>query len=699
MTGSVSGNVLRAAAAAAAIICLVPAESRACGPYFQPSYSEKSPYPTVFRRKAAVRRLVAALGDLIPKVPEIPDGLPWKEALEKDLAAAVELRLPKLSPAAKEKLIRNYADHVSSRRKKPGEVMKDLPELPEALAEFRLYRAGVAEMTPGGKVIPPSWQKLLALPPRDRRFRTVWVYFMLGNYLRHDCSRYYARCRAAARAGFADTHGLVRASYRNEFFFARDPVRKIRVALEAQRNRPDMELLAEDFPCIAPRDDAECVRMMADPLCREVLAIFGCDRESFFREGSKYKFRNADIPAYRAYQAGDVKKAEAFLKLRVCDTLLSTYVEAKIARHRGDTALAAKKLRQWLKFVEKIDPCDRADIIEVKHGDDPYDMLPSHPLKEDVYGLLGNVLVLRRDFAEAAACFYRAGQVESDFSYVAERLMTLNELAGFAETVAGDAASENQRLREAAQTVRHMTARRAFREGRFDLARKYLPGQYRGALEQYLGFLRSADRFAPGDERALCLYNAAKIMRLQGMELCGTEGPPDQFRYFGNYWILADFENCTACRYDLREDVWTVLCPEHKRLYEDLTVKLPGTRYLPAPRNQRFHYRYRAAELAKRAGDCARDEDLRALINLFAGECLRIRAPRKADLFYKRLVKNSPHNAVAKIADRLRWFPECPALKGEINSLKPCASVAVAKDVMRKAAAELAPPAAGAKKR
>ena len=107
------------------------------------------------------------------------------------------------------------------------------------------------------------------------------------------------------------------------------------------------------------------------------------------------------------------------------------------------------------------------------------------------------------------------------------------------------------------------------------------------------------------------------------------------------------------------------------------------------PRNRRFHYRYRAAELAEKAAEWAQDDDLRALANLFGGECLRRRTPRKANVFYKRLVKDSPYTGIAKIADRLRWFPDCPALKEEMNTLKPHGSVAEVKQLMRKAVEEL----------
>lgn len=679
----------------------VPTESPACAPYFQPYYMQgKSPYPTVFRRKAAVRRLIAELRDLIPARPEIPDGVPMEAAVSQDFKAAVNQHLPRLSPEEKEKLVNDYLLFWQESRKKENMSMDSFPKLPEELLEFTLYHAGVAEMKADGREIPPSWKKLLKLPRRSRYFRTVWVCFMLGNYLKQDCGRYYQACRAAARAGFADTPGLLKASYKNEFRFTADPVRKIHLALEAQRNCPDLELLAEAYHSVNPKNDAECVSMLADPLCREVLAVFGCNRQIFQQEVWKYQFRNADILAWRAYEAGEVELAEKYLKLRTRDTLLSTYIEAKIARYHGNNELAIQKLRQWLKFVEKIDPNDRADIVGIKHVSDPWDTEPTYPLQQDIYGLLGSALVLRQDFAEAAMFFYRAGQIEADVMYIAENLMTLSELTSFTDSISGDLNSENQEKRQAAQSIRHMTARRAFREGRFDIARKYLPEQYKGILDQYLAFVQaSKDVSKSFDSLALNLYNAARIMRWYGMELCGTQGAPDDFPA-GNWGISADFEDCPDCKYDPETDRWTNICNKHQddygyevarnnatQGYFSSLRKVPG--FVRVPRNQRFHYRYLAAELASRAGDFAQDEDLRALANLFGGECLHHRTPRKADFFYKRMVRLSPNSPIARIADKLRWFPDCPVLKKELGSAVPYKSLDEVKTSLEKAVTEL----------
>ena len=61
---------------------LLPHETLGCGPFFQPHYiNGRSPYPTKFSEYAAIKRFMADLEDLIPKVPPIPDGISTADAM------------------------------------------------------------------------------------------------------------------------------------------------------------------------------------------------------------------------------------------------------------------------------------------------------------------------------------------------------------------------------------------------------------------------------------------------------------------------------------------------------------------------------------------------------------------------------------------------------------------------------------------
>ena len=237
--------------------------------------------------------------------------------------------------------------------------------------------------------------------------------------------------------------------------------------------------------------------------------------------------------------------------------------------------------------------------------------------------------------------------------------------------------------------IKHLTARRAFREGKFDLAKKYMPEEFKGHLEQYLNYLAVGNNEKLSkDERAIALYNAAKILRYKGMELCGTETAPDNYRYHGNfgYYKIRQSRNCSNCKYDKHLGTWT-FCKEHSDINDAWNPGfLAPKNYMTVPEYQRFHYRYLAAELALKAGELAQDQELRALIHLFGGECLRRTSYREAEIFYKRLVLRSRNTKLGKDADSERWFPyDVVPLRKEIHRIDPLPSLDAVKQLMKEA--------------
>ena len=88
------------------------------------------------------------------------------------------------------------------------------------------------------------------------------------------------------------------------------------------------------------------------------------------------------------------------------------------------------------------------------------------------------------------------------------------------------------------------------------------------------------------------------------------------------------------------------------------------------PDHWRYHYRYRAADIALQAGDLAQNSDLKALLNYSAGTMLANRSPQEADVFYKRLVRQCQGSILAEAADQARWFPQNEVLAKEQKDLK-----------------------------
>ena len=129
---------------------------------------------------------------------------------------------------------------------------------------------------------------------------------------------------------------------------------------------------------------------------------------------------------------------------------------------------------------------------------------------------------------------------------------------------------------------------------------------------------------------------------------------------------------------------WT-LCKTHRLINNTVPGFNAIKDHNTVPAHQRFHYRYLAADLALRAGTLAENEELRALINLFGGECLKMRSPQEADIFYKRLVLDSRSTLLGKLADKQRWFPVIKVLQDEIQSIRPVNSLEDVKNLMQQA--------------
>lgn len=672
----------------------MPQPLEACGPFFQPSYLEDiNCYKLHYSRSEALARLIKLCDDLIPTESKLPKGTTTKKAELLDFASAVKEYLADMPQAEQQKLIDAYTNYMNRYWRRECNI-EAFPELPDELLEFKLYRFGVDEMHKIENVekgVFPSWEKLLQLPPEKRRYRTTWVHYMKGNIFKE--AKHYQECRKAARAGFVDTPGLGRASYSKEYSLPQSTVvQSLYVWAEACKSDPELNFLtSKEFNTrfITSCSDEDYAAMLLDPLGREIIAVFGdYKRKAFIIAAHNYKFRNADVIAFHYYRSGNTEAASQWLKRIEKPTLLSVYLEARIARINGNITLAVAKLHTWLEMVKKADPADNRNIISRYYPN----LGERSPLELDVYGILGNSMVMRRDFVEAAEFFYRAEQMESDIATIAECYLNMDELVKFTEYVSKDAPYNgcgdiNPKV-NIAKTIRHLTARRAFREGRMDIAKKYMPEWCSKDMENYLQYLaKSKDKKYSADERALALYNAAKIMRFKGMELCGTEIDPDNHRYDGNHYAYHWATRCPQCKFDPIMGTWS-FCKKANAggYYKGYPGFNAVKNYLDVPWYQRWHYRYKACAMALEAAEMAEDVELKALIYYFGGEILRRQSPHEADVFYKRLVRNCHATELGKLADVTRWFPvENIILRKEVRSIKPCPTVAEAKKIMQKA--------------
>lgn len=263
---------------------------------------------------------------------------------------------------------------------------------------------------------------------------------------------------------------------------------------------------------------------------------------------------------------------------------------------------------------------------------------------------LSRVCLARDDYAGAlTACL--AGRHWEDAAFVAERVMTTAELIRFVEARPVPSASAMAQslpggwTQEGEVALRTLLARRLAREGRAEQAEIYFAPEQRAQFTDYVRQVRAGfDITRPATERARAFWSAAQSARRHGMELLGTELEPD--------WSITGGSFGGGSAVDLRLQLTLaggVLAPSAAEVERLKAHRGP---------EKRFHYRYRAAELAWWAASLLpNDSDETAEILTTAGGWLKARDPQAAQPFYQALVIRCGNTALGREAARKRWFP------------------------------------------
>ena len=267
--------------------------------------------------------------------------------------------------------------------------------------------------------------------------------------------------------------------------------------------------------------DKDYQKIMQDPIGREFALFFDVESKRFKEQSKNVKFRNMDYLAYHYWMKGQVEKARKSLSCYKNDSLLSLYLGAEIDLYDGKREAAEKKLQQWLEMKKNMSAAKEIRIKFMRsygNGSDN-EIFGTSFWFSDVYGKLGAIMTARKEYKKAAQCFFYAGRKMTDFPAIADIHLSLDDLCDLSDKFLKefpDKIEEEVNLNSPnvfARRVAHLTARRAFREGKYDIARMYLPEEYKRFLDSYLGYLAFAGDPANGaDQRALALYNAAKIM-------------------------------------------------------------------------------------------------------------------------------------------------------------------------------------------
>lgn len=356
------------------------------------------------------------------------------------------------------------------------------------------------------------------------------------------------------------------------------------------------------------------------------------------------KFDGADRLAAGAYNAGQYDLA-AQLAAR-SDTALAAWVRAKLALRAGDQATAASEYAKAAKGF----PLDENWAGQGDYGQ--YAPL-QRPLCR-VQTERGILALARADYVEAMARMYAgASEYWPDAAYVAERVLTVDELKKFVDANAPAVArapakhGDDPTPATPGEQLRGLLARRLVRVGRVAEAIPYFADPAVRKQAQALVDAHQDDHAWSSLARAKALFGQARIVRQHGMELMGAELEPDNAQWGGSF----------------EADALPSL-KDKELVGSDEGARVAASAIVP---DARYHYRYLAANLAEQAASLvpARSQAYAAMMCSATGWMLDTDAA-SAQRIYHRYLRNGAYVAwgtnfgqscPVPDFDTARWLP------------------------------------------
>lgn len=391
-------------------------------------------------------------------------------------------------------------------------------------------------------------------------------------------------------------------------------------------------------------------------------------------KGDPAQIEGADRLAALAYRVGRYEQADALAQK--LDTALAWWIRAKLATRRGDLEGAAQAYAHAATAFPQDSSLDRGN-------------------RNLLGGEQGVLALSRGQYVEALEHLYTASTAPTrpdeegwlfrpfwnDTAYVAERVLTLDELKRFVDArvpasavppmpdgveIAADGTLSNfadpQTLGlPAGDSLRLLLARRMMREGRYREALPYFPADddprflssdyqddhfvYRLSKlrQKALSYIEARERGLNSwgrATRAKGWYDASRIARRDGMDILATELDPDFAVYGGSYSYgagryLPDGKTPATAR-QRADAVLTgpFITPEERSRYAESEPKPFG----------RYHYREVAANNALESADLVlpRTQAYAATLCHAARYVINDDAERATEI-YKRYIKNGAY--------------------------------------------------------
>lgn len=629
-----------------------------------------------------------------------------------DFAAAMsggQIKPPNPTEASQQHEAARQALATMSSEQLPGEFA----------SEFADYHRGAFAFRKGAEAWPDArreWEALLARPAPERHYRSVWAAFMLGKLALKTgdfpaAAQWLQRTRAMASEGFADSLGMAADSYGWEgraewkqghaeqaarMFLTQLALGDESAVVSLKALVPDrtpVEGLLNYGPEYEERqawDEAtarafeqkelEGLRAAArSPLLQRLVTthILATQSDEFFhedtgrpavpraarwlaavQEANAGKIQDAEYLGWIAYHDGKYDQAKRWLTMSGGNTPAALWLQSKLEQRAGKLDQATATMARAWEVVRNeqaytgwkaADENERSAIYFGESG-------PNWTFSASASGDLGGLRLARAEFVAALDALLK-GRLWSDAAYVAERVLTTNELKTYVDQQPPDAAPAD--AQNGTNKLRYLLGRRLVREDRYADAAPYLPPRFAKLLETYVASLNGgAATGSPKAERAKAYFAAAWIARYGGMELMGTEGAPDGFETGGDFEAIDLAQQRQAGTYT--QVSYTDNSEKQTRVPVALKATAKEKERLAKNKirpDVRWHYRVVAGALALRAAELLPDnsDELADVLNR-AGLWLQERDQKMAERCYTMIERRCSKTTIGRAAIAKHWF-------------------------------------------
>jgi len=337
----------------------------------------------------------------------------------------------------------------------PAPVFPTTQPVQDLLTEFHYYFSGAIAYHEGDfSLASDHWNELLRLPPEKRIFRSTWATFMLGKLAMESehtmAIERFKSTRTLVENGFEDSLGLASSSLGWE----------AKIHLEQGHFEHALELYLDQHLSGDP-SAAASIRMVIQSLFKQTehpldsIAVnartrqvigsyfvsphFSADRENsqeILTRWNKVLETNqvsdpvlAEAMVLSLYRLGQYDAARKWTNRASPESLMSRWILAKLELREGHTEQAIEIYSSLVRQLPLADEQDRFPGFYVDRGE--YGFFRS-PAQNQIQGEHGLIQLSQQDYAQALHSLMHSGSW-LDAAYVAERVLTINELKKYVD--------------------------------------------------------------------------------------------------------------------------------------------------------------------------------------------------------------------------------------------------------------------------